>query len=43
MRTRDILIRLLLLGITVCVLWAGPALVIPVFARVYDKSCAALS
>jgi hypothetical protein len=32
-------VGLLLLGGTACVLWARPALAIPVFARVYDKPC----
>jgi len=41
MRKRDIFIRLLLLGNTVCVLWARPALAIPVFARVYHQPCGA--
>ena len=41
MRNRAILIWLLLLGNIACGLWAGPALAIPVFARVYHQPCAA--
>lgn len=39
MRGRSILVGLLLLGGTAGVLWARPALAIPVFARVYDTPC----
>jgi hypothetical protein len=41
MRGYSIFVPLLLLGGSVCVLWARPAFAIPVFARVYDKPCSA--